>query len=74
MNARTLSKLYLDIENGIVGSVVVARPDRLFRDKHFLNSGMFTELAERKGVILIVPGRYVYDFTSIMICRNFRMI
>ena len=58
----TLSKLYLDIQNGIVGSVVVARPDRLFRDKHFLNSGMFTDLAERKGVILIVPGKYVYDF------------
>ena len=59
-----LSKLYLDIENGIVGSVVVARPDRLFRDKHFLNSGMFTELAERMGVILIVPGKCVYDFTK----------
>ncbi|MGI9061218.1 MAG: hypothetical protein ACR2H5_21865 [Ktedonobacteraceae bacterium] len=59
-----LSKLYLDIENGIVGSVVVARADRLFRDKHFLNSGMFTELAEKKRVILIMPGKCVYDFTN----------
>ncbi len=29
-----LSALYLAIANDIVGSLLVARPDRLFRDKH----------------------------------------
>src|SRR6266568_8292610 len=59
-----LSALYLAIANDIVGSLLVARPDRLFRDKHFLNVGMFTELAERKKLLLIVPGKRVYDFTK----------
>lgn len=59
-----LSKLYLDIANNITGSLFLARPDRLFRDKHFLNVGMFTELAERKKLILIVPGKRIYDFTK----------
>ncbi|BCL81112.1 recombinase family protein [Ktedonobacteria bacterium brp13] len=59
-----LSKLYLDIANDIVGSLVVARADRLFRDKHFRNVSMFTELAEKKKLKLIVPGRTVYDFTK----------
>jgi DNA invertase Pin-like site-specific DNA recombinase len=61
---KKLSELYLAIANDIIGSVVVARADRLFRDKHFLNVSMFTDLAERKHVILIVPGKCVYDFTS----------
>jgi DNA invertase Pin-like site-specific DNA recombinase len=59
-----LSRLYMDIANGVVGSIVVARADRLFRDKHFRNVSMFTELAERKRIIVIVPGRTVYDFTK----------
>jgi hypothetical protein len=59
-----LSALYLAIANDIVGSLFVARPDRLFRDKHFTNVSMFTELAERKKLILVVPGRRVYDFTK----------
>jgi hypothetical protein len=59
-----LSALYLAIANDIVGSLFLARPDRLFRDKHFTNVSMFTELAERKKLILVVPGRRVYDFTK----------
>jgi DNA invertase Pin-like site-specific DNA recombinase len=59
-----LSRLYLDIANGVIGSIVVARADRLFRDKHFRNVSMFTEIAERQRIILIVPGRAVYDFTK----------
>jgi Resolvase, N terminal domain len=59
-----LSKLYLDITNGIIGSVVVVRADRLFRDKHFINVSMFTELAEKMKVVVIVPGKVVYDFTK----------
>ncbi|HLI87720.1 MAG TPA: recombinase family protein [Ktedonobacteraceae bacterium] len=58
-----LSRLYIDIANDVVGSLVLARADRLFRDKHFRNVSMFTELAEKKKLKLIVPGRAVYDFT-----------
>jgi hypothetical protein len=32
--------------NGVIGSIVVARADRLFRDKLFRNVSMATELAE----------------------------
>lgn len=59
-----LSRLYLDIANGLIGSIAVARADRLFRDKHFRNVSMFTEIAERQRIILIVPGKAVYDFTK----------
>jgi hypothetical protein len=59
-----LSKLYLDIANDVLSSIVVARADRLFRDKHFRNVSMFTEIAEAKKIILIVPGRAFYDFTK----------
>jgi DNA invertase Pin-like site-specific DNA recombinase len=59
-----LSRLYMDIANGVIGSIVVARADRLFRDKHFRNVSMFTELAERQRIMVIVPGRTVYDFTK----------
>lgn len=67
-----LSRLYLDIANGVIGSIVVARVDRLFRDKHFLNVGMFTEIAERQHVALIVPGRAVYDFTNTRDLQTFQ--
>ena len=59
-----LSRLYMDIANDVIGSIVVARADRLFRDKHFRNVSMFTELAERKHLIVIVPGKAIYDFTK----------
>src|SRR5215469_5001667 len=59
-----LSRLYMDIANGVVGSIVVARADRLFRDKHFRNVSMFTEVAEKQRIMLIVPGRAIYDFTK----------
>src|SRR5260370_41243381 len=61
---KKLSALYISIANDIVGSLLLSRPDRLFRDKHFLNVGMFTELAERKRIKLIVPGKCVYDSTN----------
>jgi DNA invertase Pin-like site-specific DNA recombinase len=59
-----LSRLYMDIANDVIGCIVVARADRLFRDKHFRNVSMFTELAERKRITVIVPGRAIYDFTK----------
>ena len=61
---KKLSELYLSIANDIVGSLLLSRPDRLFRDKHFLNVGMFTELAERKRIKLIVPGKCSASMTS----------
>jgi hypothetical protein len=67
-----LSKLYIDIANGVIGSIVVARADRLFRDKHFRNVSMFTEIAEAKKIILIVPGRAIYDFTKIKDLQAFQ--
>jgi DNA invertase Pin-like site-specific DNA recombinase len=60
-----LSRLYMDIANDMIGRIVVARADRLFRDKHFRNVSMFTELAERKRITVIVPGRAIYDFTEV---------
>lgn len=59
-----LSRLYMDVANDVIGSIVVARADRLFRDKQFRNVSMFTELAERKKITVIVPGRAIYDFTK----------
>jgi DNA invertase Pin-like site-specific DNA recombinase len=59
-----LSRLYVDIANGTIGSIVVARADRLFRDKHLRNVGIFTELAKRQRIMVIVPGRTVFDFTK----------
>jgi len=59
-----LSRLYIDIANGVIGSIVVARADRLFRDKHFRNVSRFTEIAEKQRIMLVVPGRTIYDFTK----------
>ncbi|GCE27421.1 hypothetical protein KDA_29050 [Dictyobacter alpinus] len=57
-----LSELYIDIANDLVGSLVIARADRLFRDEHFRNVSMFIDLAEKKKLKVIVPGNTVYDF------------
>ncbi|HLZ59474.1 MAG TPA: recombinase family protein [Ktedonosporobacter sp.] len=59
-----LSKMYQDIANDVIGSLIVARADRLFRDQHFRNVSMFTELAEEKKIKIIVPGKTMYDFTK----------
>jgi hypothetical protein len=59
-----LSRLYMDIAHGVIGSIVIARAGWLFCDKHFRNVSMFTELAERQCLMPIVPGRTVYDFTK----------
>ena len=67
-----LSRLYLDIANGVTGSIVVARVDRLFRDEHYRYVSMFTEIAEKQGIILIVPGRTHYDFTKAADLQSFQ--
>jgi DNA invertase Pin-like site-specific DNA recombinase len=76
-----LDRLYQDINKGIVGTIVLAREDRLFRNKHMDQVGVFTRLAEEKKIKLIVPpissaARYdetrVYDFTVYQDLRAFQ--
>src|SRR5438105_15079212 len=50
-----LDQLYKDIRKGIIGTIVLAREDRLFRNKHMEQVGTFTRLAEEKKIKLIVP-------------------
>jgi Resolvase, N terminal domain len=68
-----LDELYRDMHKGIIGQVVIAREDRLFRNKHMDQVGVFTKLAEEKKIKVIVPPissasteerTRVYDFSS----------
>ena len=64
-----LDELYRDIASGKIGTIIVAMENRLFRDKHLIEVGHFTELAEKKCIILIIPpivSNYanMYDFTK----------
>jgi|GEM_PF-2330201 len=59
--------LFEDIFNNLIGDLVLARADRLFRDKHFANVSTFTQLAEKMGIKVIVPtpqGVIVYDMRN----------
>ena len=67
-----LDRLYRDMYKGIVGTVILSREDRLFRNKHMDQVGAFTRLAEEKQIKVIVPPissasteerTRVYDFT-----------
>jgi hypothetical protein len=67
-----LDRLYQDMNRGVVGTVVVSREDRLFRNKHMDQVGAFTRLAEERRIKVIVPPissasaderTRVYDFT-----------
>ncbi|HLX57515.1 MAG TPA: hypothetical protein VKR83_10850 [Ktedonobacteraceae bacterium] len=78
---KVLDRLYQDINKGIIGTIVLAREDRLFRNKHMDQVGVFTKLAEEKRIKLIVPpissvARYdetrVYDFTDYQDLRAFQ--
>ncbi len=60
------------MNKGIIGTIVLAREDRLFRNKHMDQVGAFTRLAEEKQIKVIVPPissaasdekTRVYDFT-----------
>lgn len=68
-----LDRLYRDMHKGIVGQIVMAREDRLFRNKHMDQVGVFTRLAEEKRIKVIVPPissasteerTRVYDFSN----------
>ena len=48
--------------DGAVGSIIVAREDRLFRDRFLTQVTQFAEECAKRGVILIVAGRRCYDF------------
>ena len=50
-----LDRLYKDMNRGIIGTVVLSREDRLFRNKHMDQVGAFTRLAEEKRIKVIVP-------------------
>jgi len=67
-----LDRLYRDMHKGIIGTIVLAREDRLFRNKHMDQVGVFTKLAEEMHIQVIVPPissaasderTRVYDFT-----------
>jgi hypothetical protein len=67
-----LDRLYRDMHKGIIGAIVLAREDRIFRNKHMDQVGVFTKLAEEKKIKVIVPPissaasderTRVYDFT-----------
>src|SRR5713226_5312856 len=47
---KKLKSLLDEMVEDLIGDVVLARPDRLFRDKHFSNVSTFTEIAERMRV------------------------
>jgi hypothetical protein len=68
-----LDLLYQDMHKDIVGTIVLSREDRLFRNKHMDQVGAFTRLAEEKRIKVIVPPissastderTRVYDFTN----------
>ena len=50
-----LDELYKDMRKGIIGTVVLSREDRLFRNKHMDQVGAFTRLAEEMHIKVIVP-------------------
>jgi hypothetical protein len=57
-----LLELWKAIQDGTVGSIIVAREDRLFRDRWLTQVSQFAEACARRGVLLIVAGRRCYDF------------
>src|ERR1700730_3530456 len=70
-----LKDLHVEIAGNLIGDVVLARPDRLFRDKHFDKVSTFTQLAEQMRIKVIVPtdrGVIVYDFTKYEDLKEFQ--
>jgi hypothetical protein len=68
-----LDRLYRDMHKGLIGTIVLAREDRIFRNKHLDQVGVFTKLAEEQRIRVVVPSlssatngerTKVYDFTS----------
>lgn len=57
-----LLELWEAIQDGTVGSILVAREDRLFRDRFLTQVTTFAEACAKRRVLLIVAGRRCYDF------------
>jgi hypothetical protein len=73
-----LNGLYADLAAGLIGTIIVAREDRLFRDRHGDQSGTFTRKAEEMSTVVLVPPlkpgqklRY-YDFSQHSHLRAFQ--
>ena len=49
-----------DITSGLISSIIVERPDRLMRHEHTLT----TNLLQKQHVIVVVPGKRIYDFSK----------
>ena len=73
---KKLQELHIEIASNLIGDIVLARPDRLFRNKHFANVSTFTQLAEKMKIKVIVPtdkGVIVYDFSNLTHVHQFRV-
>src|SRR5437016_5485928 len=73
---KKLRGLLEDMVNDVIGDIVVARADRLFRDKHFSNVSTFTSLAEQMGIKVVVPrtqGIIVYNFRNTKDLQTFQI-
>lgn len=57
-------ELWQGIQDRTIGGIVVAREDRLFRDRFLTQVTQFAEACAKHGVILIVAGRRAYDFRN----------
>ncbi|GHO83976.1 recombinase family protein [Dictyobacter formicarum] len=51
---KELNRLYHDIKNGLVGSLVIVHEDRLFRDEYHTNDTTFIQLLAEHDVLLFV--------------------
>jgi hypothetical protein len=60
-------KQLLEAWDGILddtlGTIFVAREDRLFRHRHLSQVGLFTEECQKHNVLVIVAGKRCYDFS-----------
>ncbi len=54
------TNLFDDITSGRISSIIVERPDRLMQHEH----APTTNLLQKQQIIVIVPGKRVYDFSK----------
>lgn len=65
-----LNRLWADLDTGVIGAIIVSREDRLFRNRHMDQVGLFTKKAEAKSAVVIVPllapgsKLHLYDFSK----------
>jgi recombinase/resolvase-like protein len=65
-----LNRLYLDIKQGVVGSLVIMHEDRLFRDEYHTNDTTFIQvLAEHDVLLFVRTDHRRYDCTKPSDCN-----